>query len=141
MKASSLLDKLDGIDTFKRYGRVKQVVGLMIESQGPESSIGDLCFIHVGHRKKHVIQAEVVGFRNENVILMPYTSVNDIAPGSLVEATLKPLEIKVGPALIGSVIDSLGQPLDGSSLPKGLKTVPTEQSPPNPLKRPPISEP
>ena len=141
MKASSLLDKLDEIDSYKRFGRVKQVVGLMIESQGPESSIGDLCLIHVNHRKKRVIQAEVVGFRDENVILMPYTSVNDIAPGSLVEATLKPLEIKVGPALIGSVVDALGDSLDGEQLPKGLKSVPTEQSPPNPLKRPPISEP
>src|SRR4051794_40488600 len=141
MKASGLLEKLDEIDSFKRYGRVKQVVGLMIESQGPESSIGDLCFIHVGHRKKRVIQAEVVGFRGENVILMPYTSVNDIAPGSLVEATLKPLEIKVGTALIGSVIDALGDSLDGTALPKGLTTVPTEQAPQNPLKRPPIAEP
>ena len=141
MKASSLLDKLDEMDSYKRFGRVKQVVGLMIESQGPESSIGDLCLIHVNHRKKRVIQAEVVGFRDENVILMPYTSVNDIAPGSLVEATLKPLEIKVGPALIGSVVDALGDSLDGEQLPKGLKSVPTEQSPPNPLKRPPISEP
>ena len=141
MKASSLLDKLDEMDSYKRFGRVKQVVGLMIESQGPESSIGDLCLIHVNHRKKRVIQAEEVGFRDENVILMPYTSVNDIAPGSLVEATLKPLEIKVGPALIGSVVDALGDSLDGGHLPKGLKSVPTEQSPPNPLKRPPISEP
>ena len=120
MKVAQLLNKIDEIDSFKRYGRVKQVIGLMIESQGPESSIGDLCFIYVGHRKRRVIQAEVVGFRGENVILMPYTSVNDIGPGSLVEATLKPLEIKVGPALIGSVIDSLGQPLDGTDLPKGL---------------------
>ncbi|MBB6443843.1 flagellar protein export ATPase FliI [Bacillus benzoevorans] len=141
MKADQLLEEIDEIDSFKRYGRVKQVIGLMIESQGPESSIGDLCLIHIGQRKKRVIQAEVVGFREENVILMPYTSVNDIAPGSLVEATLKPLEIKVGPALIGSVVDALGQPLDGSYLPKGLLSVPTDQSPPNPLKRPPISEP
>ena len=99
MKAVELLEQIDEIDSFKSYGRVKQVIGLMIESQGPESSIGDLCFIHIGHRKKRDIQAEVVGFRDENVILMPYTSVNDISPGSLVEATLKPLEIKVGPAL------------------------------------------
>ncbi len=141
MKAEELLEEIDEIDSFKRYGRVKQVIGLMIESQGPESSIGDLCLIHIGHRKKRVIQAEVVGFRDENVILMPYTSVNDIAPGSLVEATLKPLEIKVGPALIGNVVDALGQPLDGSNLPKGLLGVPTDQSPPNPLKRPTISQP
>lgn len=141
MKASGLLEKLKNIDSYKRYGRVKQVVGLMIESQGPESSIGDLCLIHVNHRKKRVIKAEVVGFKGDNIILMPYTSVSDISPGSLVEATLKPLDIKVGFGLIGKAIDSLGNPLDETELPKGLTSVATEQSPPNPLKRPPISQP
>ncbi|MEH7882773.1 flagellar protein export ATPase FliI [Bacillus sp. JJ1609] len=141
MKASDLLEHIDFIDSFKRFGRVKRVVGLMIESQGPESSIGDVCFIHVGTKKRRKIQAEVVGFQDENVILMPYTSLHDISPGSLVETTMKPLEIKAGPGLIGKVVDSLGVPLDKSSLPKGLASVPTEQDPPNPLSRPPISEP
>ncbi|WP_448977144.1 flagellar protein export ATPase FliI [Mesobacillus sp. LC4] len=135
------MEHVDFLDSFKRYGRVKRVVGLMIESQGPESSIGDVCFIHVGTKKKRRIQAEVVGFKDENVILMPYTSIHDISPGSLVETTMKPLEIKAGPGLIGKVVDSLGVPLDQSSLPKGLAAVPTEQDPPNPLSRPPISEP
>jgi flagellum-specific ATP synthase len=141
VKAKDLLEHVDFLDSFKRYGRVKRVVGLMIESQGPESSIGDVCFIHVGTKKKRKIQAEVVGFKDENVILMPYTSLHDISPGSLVETTMKPLEIKAGPGLIGKVVDSLGVPLDQSSLPKGLASVPTEQDPPNPLSRPPISEP
>ncbi|MBT2691445.1 flagellar protein export ATPase FliI [Bacillus sp. ISL-55] len=141
MKAKDLLEHVDFLDSFKRYGRVKRVVGLMIESQGPESSIGDVCFIHVGTKKKRRIQAEVVGFKDENVILMPYTSLHDISPGSLVETTMKPLEVKAGPGLIGKVVDSLGAPLDQSSLPKGLASVPTEQDPPNPLSRPPISEP
>jgi flagellum-specific ATP synthase len=140
MKAKDLLQYVDQLDTFKRFGRVKRVVGLMIESQGPESSIGDVCYIYVGNHKKRKIQAEVVGFREENVILMPYTTIQDISPGSLVEASLKPLEIKVGHGLIGSVIDSLGQPLDGSFLPKGLISVPTDQAPPNPMNRPPIEE-
>ena len=139
MKLADVIEQIDQLDSFKRYGRVKRVVGLMIESQGPESSIGDVCYIHVGNKRKRIIQAEVVGFKNEEVILMPYTTINDISPGSLVEASLKPLEIKVGSELIGSVIDSVGQPLDGSPLPKGLKSVPTEQAPPNPLQRPPIS--
>ncbi|QED47542.1 flagellar protein export ATPase FliI [Cytobacillus dafuensis] len=140
MNLSELIDQIDQLDSFKRYGRVKRVVGLMIESQGPpESSIGDVCYIHVGTKRKRTIQAEVVGFKNEEVILMPYTSTNDISPGSLVEATSKPLEIRVGSQLVGSVIDSLGQPLDGTPLPKGLTSVPTDQEPPNPLKRPPIS--
>lgn len=141
MRAADLVEQISQIDTFKHYGRVKRVVGLMIESQGPESSIGDVCYIHVGQKQKRIIQAEVVGFKDENILLMPYTSVNDISPGSLVEAILKPLEVKVGPALIGSIIDSLGQPLDESPLPKGLASVPTEQEPPNPMKRPPITEP
>jgi flagellum-specific ATP synthase len=140
MSIATLLERIHEVDTFKRFGRVKRVVGLMIESQGPESSIGDVCFIYVGTVTKRKIQAEVVGFQNEDVILMPYTSIQDISPGSLVEATLKPLEIKVGSGLIGNVIDSLGQPLDGSLLPKGLTNVPTDQTPPNPMQRPPIKE-
>ncbi|WP_174735007.1 flagellar protein export ATPase FliI [Mesobacillus harenae] len=142
MKADSLINQIDSIDTYKRYGRVKRVVGLMIESQGPESSVGDVVYIHLGSKKnRRKIKAEVVGFKEQSVILMPYTTINDISPGSLVEATLKPLEIKVGPGLIGQVIDSLGNPLDQSPLPKGLVPVLTDQVPPNPMSRPPISEP
>ena len=68
MKAVDLIEKIDEVDTYKRFGRVKQVVGLMIESQGPESSIGHLCLIHVSHSKNRVIQAEVVGFSGDNII-------------------------------------------------------------------------
>ncbi|WP_205685180.1 flagellar protein export ATPase FliI [Peribacillus acanthi] len=141
VKASQLIKRIDELDSLKRYGRVKRVVGLMIESQGPTSSVGEVCFIHTGSkgtRKK--IRAEVVGFKDENVVLMPYTAVSEISPGALVEATSASLEIKVGPALIGQVLDSLGNPLDGKSLPKGLTTVSTEQDPPNPMERPPIDE-
>ncbi|KAB7668639.1 flagellar protein export ATPase FliI [Bacillus sp. B1-b2] len=140
MRAEELLDSIASIDSYKHYGRVKKVVGLMIESQGPESSIGDVCHIIIGSKNKRKIKAEVVGFNDGNIILMPYTSVNDISPGCLVEATSVPLEIKVGPDLIGTAVDALGMPLDGSMLPKGLKSVPIDQDPPNPLKRPPISE-
>ncbi|OEH91261.1 flagellar protein export ATPase FliI [Bacillus solimangrovi] len=140
MKATELIPKLELIDPYKRFGKVIRVVGLMIESKGPEASVGDLCYIHVGGLQKRKVKAEVVGFRDENVILMPFTSVQEISPGSLVEATDEPLQVKVGADLIGNVIDSLGNPLDESTLPKGLTAVPTEQSPPNPMKRPPISE-
>ena len=140
MKIQDLLDEIGSINSYKRYGRVSKVVGLMIESKGPECSIGDVCYILVGSKMKRKIQAEVVGFRDENVILMPYTSVNDISPGSIVEATAKPLQIKVGAGLIGKVVDSTGNPLDKSQLPKGLTSVLTDQDPPNPLERPPIEE-
>ncbi|WP_075980927.1 flagellar protein export ATPase FliI [Bacillus massilinigeriensis] len=142
MKLADVIEQIDSINSFKKYGRVKRVVGLMIESQGPESSIGDVCYIHAGHKnRKRIIQAEVVGFKDENILLMPYTAINDISSGCLVEATSKPLEVKVGMGLIGNVIDSLGNTLDGSLLPKGMSSVPTEQNPPNPMTRPPINEP
>ena len=114
----------------------------MIESQGPESSIGDVCHIHLNNTGKNdsIIKAEVVGFKEEIVILMPYTNIRDISSGCLVESLGKPLEIKVGMNLVGKVLDSMGNPIDNSILPRGLTTVRTEQDPPNALTRPPISE-
>jgi flagellum-specific ATP synthase len=142
MKAIDLLPRINQIPTFKKYGKVKRVVGLMIESQGPESSVGEVCNIHILSRGvPKVIPAEVVGFNGQLVILMPYSNMQDISPGSLVEATSKPLEIKIGPSLIGKVVDSLGNPLDGSIMPSGLTAAYTDQEPPNPLSRPPIDEP
>lgn len=142
MRAAQLLQHIPNVQTFKKFGRVTKVVGLMIESQGPDSSIGDVCIIHVdssrnGHQE---ILAEVVGFNGEFVVLMPYTTIREISIGCLVEGTGSPLEIKVGPELIGKVLDSMGNPFDGTKLPKGLITVQTEKDPPNPLTRPPINE-
>lgn len=140
LRAVELIQAIDTLDSYKRYGKVKRVVGLMIESRGPESSIGDLCYIYTGTSKKTKIPAEVVGFKDENVLLMPYLQVTHISPGSIVEATDEPLKVKVGAGLIGQVIDAFGLPLNESTLPKGLSSVPTDQSPPNPMKRPPIHE-
>ena len=78
MKAENLVDLVKTIDPFKRYGKVIRVVGLMIESQGPESSVGDVCLIHAGKKasgSSRTIMAEVVGFKEETIILMPYTNI------------------------------------------------------------------
>ncbi|HWO97854.1 MAG TPA: flagellar protein export ATPase FliI [Bacillus sp. (in: firmicutes)] len=142
MKVKELINEVKHISSFKRYGKVTRVIGLMIESKGPATSIGDVCYIHIGHHNsRKQIQAEVVGFKDEHVVLMPYTSVRDISPGCIVETTAKPLQIKVGEKLVGKVLNPLGEPLNGSGLPRGLTPVLTEQSPPNPLERPPIVEP
>ncbi|MED1419289.1 flagellar protein export ATPase FliI [Bacillus smithii] len=141
MKAADLIHKIANISSYQQYGRVKRVVGLMIESQGPDCSVGDICYIYPSQKQSDKkILAEVVGFRDEMVILMPYTHLSEIAPGSLVESEGKPLEIKVGSALIGKIVDPLGMPMDGSVLPRGLSSIAIDQEPPNPLKRPPISE-
>ncbi len=142
MRAAQLIEQIPNISTLKKFGKVTRVVGLMIESQGPDSSMGDVCKIHVnsptnGHQ---IILAEVVGFKDEIVVLMPYSSLREISIGCLVEGTGKPLDVKVGPELIGKVLDSMGEPYDGYSLPRGLVSVPTEKEPPNPMTRPPITE-
>ncbi|SDB88637.1 type III secretion system ATPase, FliI/YscN [Pelagirhabdus alkalitolerans] len=139
MEIETYQQTIDSLDTFIRFGKIKRVVGLMIESVGPAVQIGNVCYIHP--KNGEPIIAEVVGFNDDNVLLMPYSQITDIGPGSLVEATDKPLTVKVGKSLTGKVVDALGQPLDDSQLPVGLKSVNTEQMPPNPLKRPRITEP
>ncbi len=140
MKANSILQWIDDVETVKKYGKVTRIVGLMIESKGPSASIGDVCYIYTKDQTSPPILAEVVGFNNEHVLLMPYTQTKNIGPGCKVEPTNKPLTVKVGKELIGTVLDSLGNPLDHSTLPKGLMSIPTEQDPPNPMERPPIRE-
>ncbi|WP_407640589.1 flagellar protein export ATPase FliI [Bacillus paralicheniformis] len=135
-----LLECIETADSYKRYGKVKQAVGLMIESKGPECSIGDVCKIYTKGDGPKAIKAEVVGFKDQNILLMPYLEAANIAPGSIVEATGESLRVKVGSGLIGQVVDAFGNPLNGSTLPKGLAQVSTEQAPPNPMKRPPIRE-
>ncbi|MFC0301424.1 flagellar protein export ATPase FliI [Virgibacillus soli] len=141
MNITDILTEIEQMDAYKYYGRVVQVVGLMIESLGPVANIGEVCLIHPTKRTNEPVMAEVVGFKNEKIILMPYTEVNEIGPGCLVESTGEPLTIKVGQGLLGKVVDSLGKPLDKTPLPRGLTTYQTDQAPPNPMTRAPIREP
>lgn len=141
MIIDQILQEIESSHSFKLYGKVKKVIGLMIESKGPESSIGDVCNIILDSRREKIVQAEVVGFRDDHILLMPFTSVQDISPGCIVETTHKPLQIQVGEALKGMVLNPLGLPLaEGERLPVGLKDYPTEQNPPNPMTRPPVQD-
>lgn len=141
MNIERYTEAIEHAKPYKRYGKVLRVVGLMIESRGPEANIGEVCYIHSSKSINKPILAEVVGFNNEKIILMPYSAVSELGPGCIVESTGKPLTIKIGRGLIGKVVDSIGKPLDESQLPKGLSNFTTEQSPPNPLSRPRITEP
>lgn len=140
MNIDGLMNVIEQADTYRRYGKVSRVVGLMIESLGPAASIGEVCYIYPESTLQKPILAEVVGFNQEKIILMPYTEVSEISPGCLVESTKNPLTVHVGRGLIGNVVDALGNMLDQSNLPKGLKRVTTEKPPPNPMDRPPIRE-
>lgn len=141
MDFDTCIQTIKEIDTYKYYGKITRVVGIMIESLGPAANIGEVCIIHPEHKSQSPILAEVVGFHHEQIILMPYTEVSEIGPGCLVEATNQPLTVKIGHSLIGHVVDALGYPLNRSILPKGLKKVFTENEPPNPMSRPPIDQP
>lgn len=137
---SRYLEQLSRIDPVRINGRVVQVIGLMIESEGPEAKIGDVCQIYPP-KSGDPIAAEVVGFRNNRVLLMPLGEPQAIAPGCDVVGTGRPLEVPVGQELLGKVLDGLGRPLDGSVLPPRMPTYSTNRPPTNPLHRVRIREP
>ncbi|MDQ0159094.1 flagellar protein export ATPase FliI [Alkalibacillus salilacus] len=139
MVVESILNQIEQTSTVKRYGRVNRSVGLLIESKGPETNIGDVCFIYTG-QQGDAIKAEVVGFQDQHVLLMPYEQTNKIGPDSLVESTHRTPHIQVGEELIGRVLNGLGEPLDEQSLSGNLTSFDIEQKPPNPLSRAPIDQ-
>lgn len=122
----------------KVYGKVVKVVGLTIEATGPESNLNDLCVITSMDRSKSV-KAEVVGFRENRILLMPYDDVNGIGIGSYVENTGAPLKVAVGDELLGKTLDGLGNPIDGNKV-RATSYYPADANPPDPLARKIISE-
>lgn len=99
----------------KKLGKVAKVVGLTVESIGPAAKLNDLCHI-ITQDKDQVINAEVVGFRDDRVLLMPYDQTVGVGLGSRVENTGAPLKVMVGDELLGKVLDGLGNPIDGSEI-------------------------
>ncbi|MCD6551788.1 flagellar protein export ATPase FliI [Thermotoga sp.] len=126
-------------EDFNRFnGRVTRVVGLIVESQGPDAFLGEMCKISLQNGKNAL--AEVVGFKEGRVVLMPYEDVSGLRMGCEVIRTNRVLEIGVGRNMIGRVFDGLGRPLDGRSfVPE--ERYPLTNSPPHPLKRKRIKNP
>jgi len=138
--ADKYINLIQSIDPVRVNGKITQIIGLTIESQGPDVRIGELCSIYPAH-SQIPIQAEVVGIRENKVLLMPLGEVHAIGPGCDVVASGKPMMVKAGSQLLGRVLDGLGIPLDGKPLPIGLEEVPAHAMPPNPLMRPRIQSP
>ena len=124
----------------KYTGKITKVTGLTIESDGPIATIGELCHIYPYHETESIL-AEVVGFRNDKILLMPLGDMEGIASGSTVVASGRALRVDVGNELIGRVLDGLGNPIDGKGPIKTQKNHPVLNPPPNPLERAIISEP
>ena len=128
------------VTTMKLNGKVSQVIGVVVESRGPAAHLGEICEIHY-KRNVAPLPAEVVGFRENVVLLMPLGALEDIAPGSDVVATGSQLKVKVGDGLLGRVIDGLGKPLDGLGPIDAEDETLVSHTPPHPLQRKRICEP
>lgn len=127
-------------DSVRINGRVAQVIGVVVESVGPPAHIGEICLVQVRHNEPPV-PAEVVGFRGNRVLLMPLGELHDIRQGSEVRATGSPLSVKVGDALLGRVLDGLGNPIDGKGAIRTSQTAGILRQPPSPMQRARITEP
>lgn len=133
-KLQSYRDGLAQARLYKVNGRVEKVIGLTIESRGPVAKIGDVCVLHGDSGETSL--CEVVGFRQDLVLLMPFGDVSGLAPGALVEATGASLSVDVGQGLLGRVIDGLGRPIDDLGDFFTDVRVPIHREPPSPLTRP-----
>ena len=136
--SSVMLEKysraIKDVDTLRYSGRVSKVIGLTIESIGPPVNIGEICQITPARGGKP-IKAEVVGFRDNVVLLMPLGDMEGIGPGSSVTANGGTLKVPVGEEMLGRILDGLGVPIDGRGPLRYSTLYPVTNSPPNPLAR------
>ena len=124
---------------FDCLGRVTKVVGLTIESVGPDAKLNDLCRIFVDGNREQAVMAQVVGFRDKHLLLTPFDSVDGIGIGAVVENTKAPLTIPVGEALLGHTLDGIGRPTDVDELYLSAE-YPVDSTPPEPMEREIISD-
>ena len=130
LKYQKLKDKV----FYKRLGKVVNVVGLTIESLGPDASLNDLCKITISEEDDKFVLAEVVGFRDNRTLLMPCDTTDGIGFGCIVENLGYPLSVSVGEEMLGQCLDGLGRPTDGSTVKTAVR-YPVEAMPPDPMDR------
>ena len=107
-----MIQQLQNADTFSLTGRIENIVGMSIEASGGNAAVGDICRIYNGETGDQVT-AEVVGFKNDRILLMPYSDMSGISAGNFVRNTGTQLALPMGPFLRGRIINALGQPIDG----------------------------
>lgn len=130
----SVLDAVDHVSLHENKGQVTRVIGLVIESIGPPISLGEACLIRSRETGRSSL-AEVVGFQDKRVLLMPLEGIEGIHPGSEVVATGTPLKVLVGDGLRGRVLDAMGRPMDGKGPLRCDSYSPLKNEPPHSLSR------
>jgi F0F1-type ATP synthase beta subunit len=133
------LDDIERIDTFRSTGVVVQLIGLLVESAGPSSAIGDFCSIQTQSGRQ--IRTQVIGFRNGHVMSMPLEETDGLRLGDLVLARSGQASVNVGPQLLGRVLDGFGCPLDEGPRIDARQSYNLYQPPQNPLDRTQITKP
>ncbi|HCV25783.1 MAG: hypothetical protein CME13_06015 [Gemmatimonadetes bacterium] len=140
MNAANFTRTIETTDPMKRYGKVTQIVGLIIESIGPaDVAVGEICLI--GDPHAHHIEAEVIGFRGERVLLMPFGEIEGIRPDTDVFPTRSSLQVPVGEPLKGRIIDGLGNAIDGEGPIHSLERRCVHSAAPDPLARRRVNDP
>lgn len=131
---------LDQVNPIRIHGKVSEIVGLVVVGHGPVASIGEICGIFQGSSDKP-LPAEVVGFKNGKVLLMPLQSLQGLGPGCKIKSLGRKASVNVGENLLGRVIDGLGNPIDNKGPVECESEYPIYADPINPLKRGRIAEP
>ena len=139
--ADRLHNRLRRLPIGRQLGRIVSYNGLVIEAIGPEARLGELCEIESEHLPGATVKAEVVGFRQERTLLMPYAHLAGISTASLLRATGRPMTVPVGDALLGRVVDAFSQPLDDRGPIVHDDEYPLYREPINPMARAPIDRP
>jgi flagellum-specific ATP synthase len=139
-RVSDFKKLIGNMNLVRQIGRVTDVIGVVIESLGPNAAMGELCTIYPnnGHAP---ISCEVVGFRGEKVLLMPFAEMQGISPGNEVHASGRPISVMISDDIVGRVVDALGMPIDGKGPIPGAMPFPIHAQPPKPLSRRRITEP
>lgn len=133
------LNNIDNLNTIKVWGKVTRIIGLVVEGFCPQASVGSLCELTPAEGGKP-IYAEVVGFRDNQALLMPLGELRGLGPGSLIRVIRQSATIRVGNSLLGRVIDGMENPQDGQPPPKLPEEVDLYALPQNPMMRQNISE-
>lgn len=140
MELSDFRKTVDNANFYRRMGKIEKIIGMTVEASGPECNLGDICRIYLKGESDKYIFAEVTGFADNKIILMPYSDIEGIGPGSIVDSTGDKLSVNCTDALIGRIIDAVGTPLDDKGpIPKGEKRN-IAGEPVNPLTRPAIKD-
>ena len=133
------IKQIKAAETISNTGKIENIVGMSIEASGCKAAVGDICRIY-SDETSHQISAEVVGFKNDHILLMPYADMSGISAGNFVRNTGKQLELKVGAHLKGRIINALGQPIDDLDALDAGEAYCVGGGYINPLTRPPIRE-